>query len=217
MSLDHHRVLTSPTFTAPAWPGYFDSVIQLGAEPVADYTRGATLIWLCTAVKDWRQVLQDIQSTGSAGVVVMAMAPTPQEAREAFALGARAYIHALAGAPLLDQVTTAVQAGGYWLPETMMLQMIGTFDGLLSGTPDSHTDIATDELDRLTPREREVCQEVKSGNANKVIARNLGITERTVKEHLSRVFSKLGIRDRVQLMLYMNGKLELAESVTGGD
>lgn len=213
MSLDHHRVLTSPTFTAPAWPEYFGSIIQLGEKPVPDYAQGATMLWLCTAVKDWRRVLQDIRDSASAGVVVMAMTPSPEEAREAFALGARAYIHALAGAPLLDQVTTAVQAGGYWMPEAMMLQMIGTFDSLIKPSPGAS---APDELERLTPREREVCQEVKSGNANKVIARNLGITERTVKEHLSRVFSKLGIRDRVQLMLYMNGKLELAEGVTEG-
>ncbi|MFQ5556949.1 MAG: response regulator [Acidimicrobiales bacterium] len=54
----------------------------------------------------------------------------------------------------------------------------------------------------LTERENEVLALVAEGLANKVIARRLGISERTVKAHLTRVFSELGVTDRTQAALW---------------
>jgi DNA-binding NarL/FixJ family response regulator len=56
--------------------------------------------------------------------------------------------------------------------------------------------------DSLTPREREVLECVAEGLPNKLIARRLGIAERTVKAHLTRVFSVLGVTDRTQAALW---------------
>jgi DNA-binding NarL/FixJ family response regulator len=62
---------------------------------------------------------------------------------------------------------------------------------------------ATDRAaDALTPREREVLECVAEGLPNKLIARRLGIAERTVKAHLTRVFSVLGVTDRTQAALW---------------
>lgn len=54
----------------------------------------------------------------------------------------------------------------------------------------------------LTPREHEVLQLVAQGLANKQIARRLGISERTVKAHLTAVFQQLGVSDRTQAALW---------------
>ena len=54
----------------------------------------------------------------------------------------------------------------------------------------------------LTPREREVLGLVGQGMANKQIARRLEITERTVKAHLTSVFQRIGVTDRVQAALW---------------
>ena len=54
----------------------------------------------------------------------------------------------------------------------------------------------------LTPREREVLSLVAAGLANKQIARRLGITDRTVKAHLTSVFARLGVEDRTQAALW---------------
>jgi DNA-binding NarL/FixJ family response regulator len=54
----------------------------------------------------------------------------------------------------------------------------------------------------LTPRELEVLALVRAGLANKQIARRLGISERTVKAHLTSVFSSLGVLDRTQAALW---------------
>jgi DNA-binding NarL/FixJ family response regulator len=54
----------------------------------------------------------------------------------------------------------------------------------------------------LSAREEEVLRLVATGLANKQIARRLGITERTVKAHLTSVFAQLGVTDRTQAALW---------------
>ena len=58
------------------------------------------------------------------------------------------------------------------------------------------------QLVDLTPRERQILQLVGQGLANKQIARRLDITERTVKSHMTRVFQRIGVTDRVQAALW---------------
>lgn len=59
---------------------------------------------------------------------------------------------------------------------------------------------AAARIARLTPRERQVMVQVCSGNANKVIAIELGISERTVELHRGRVMKKLGVRTVPELI-----------------
>ena len=54
----------------------------------------------------------------------------------------------------------------------------------------------------LTPRERDVLSLVIDGYANKQIARRLGITEKTVKGHLTNLFQRIGVSDRTQAALW---------------
>ena len=60
----------------------------------------------------------------------------------------------------------------------------------------------------LTDREREVVLLVRAGLANKQIARRLGISDRTVKAHLTRVFQRIGVTDRTQAALWAAKHLE---------
>jgi DNA-binding NarL/FixJ family response regulator len=60
---------------------------------------------------------------------------------------------------------------------------------------------------QLTPREAEVLGLVKAGLANKQIARRLGISERTVKAHLTSVFQRIGVADRTQAALWAERNL----------
>jgi len=55
---------------------------------------------------------------------------------------------------------------------------------------------------QLTPREAEVLGLVRTGLANKQIARRLGISERTVKAHLTSTFQRIGVADRTQAALW---------------
>ena len=66
----------------------------------------------------------------------------------------------------------------------------------------------TSDSDNLTDREREVLLLVRDGLANKQIARKLGISERTVKAHLTNVFQRLGVTDRTQAALWASKHLD---------
>ena len=57
-------------------------------------------------------------------------------------------------------------------------------------------------LDELSPREREVLAMVAQGLPNKLIARRLEISEKTVKAHLTSVFRRIGVTDRTQAALW---------------
>jgi NarL family two-component system response regulator LiaR len=61
---------------------------------------------------------------------------------------------------------------------------------------------AGEERDELTPREHDVLRLIGRGYANKRIALELGIAEKTVKTHVSHVLSKLGVSDRTQAALF---------------
>jgi DNA-binding NarL/FixJ family response regulator len=58
--------------------------------------------------------------------------------------------------------------------------------------------VGEEPLDRLTPRERDVLELIGRGFPNKLIARELGVSEKTVKTHVGHVFAKLGVTDRTQ-------------------
>ena len=60
--------------------------------------------------------------------------------------------------------------------------------------------------EKVSNREAQVVDAAALGASNKVIARQLGISERTVKAHLSAVFEKLDVNDRLKLALLVNGK-----------
>lgn len=63
------------------------------------------------------------------------------------------------------------------------------------------------QADELTPRELEVLRLVGEALANKQIARRLGISERTVKAHLTSVFQRIGVTDRVEAALWVQRNL----------
>jgi DNA-binding NarL/FixJ family response regulator len=75
---------------------------------------------------------------------------------------------------------------------TMLVEQLAAEDG----------DGAADRQEHLTPREREVLALLARGRANKVIARDLGVSERTVKTHVSNILGKLNLTDRTQAAVY---------------
>lgn len=62
-------------------------------------------------------------------------------------------------------------------------------------------DNSQDPFAILTPREQATVQAVCQGLSNKAVAEQLHISERTVKQHLTSSFAKLGVKDRMQLVL----------------
>ncbi len=132
-------------------------------------------------------------------VVVLSNLPSEAEGLEVFAAGASGYCNALAIPELLRQVAAVVAQGGLWVGQDLVKRLFG-------GMSDHATPAVTAQtLAELSAREAQVAQAVARGATNKEIARALNITERTVKAHLSAIFEKLNVRDRLQLSLVVNG------------
>ena len=79
---------------------------------------------------------------------------------------------------------------------TMLVEQLAAEDGANGAQGEQATG------PRLTPRELEVLAELARGRANKAIAFELGVSERTVKTHVSNILGKLGFTDRTQAAVY---------------
>jgi len=150
------------------------------------------------------------KAVGTSPVIVLSNYPDNEEALAMFSAGVRGYCNAHATSANLRQVANAVQAGGLWIGESLMKRLLASTQAAMSRIPvaasviDENAGASEDRLSVLTKRELEVARTVAGGSSNKEIARQLGITERTVKAHVGAVFQKLKVRDRLHLALIVN-------------
>jgi len=191
--MTRHLFICSRPRLLPRWQQAFADA-QVAADMGGHH---ADVVWWAPAAFDASTLGRVLaRAEGRAPVIVLVNEPTPAEAMQALSAGARGYCHAYATPQMLEQVATAVLNGGLWLGPELMSTVIGAASKqLLEETR------PPGRLDMLTPRERDVAVEVAQGATNKEVARRLNITERTVKAHLGAVFEKLGVRDRLQLVL----------------
>jgi DNA-binding NarL/FixJ family response regulator len=133
----------------------------------------ATRILVLTSFADDRTVLPAVRA-GAAGYLLKDVQP-PELA------GAIRTVHA--GEALLAPAVA-----------TMLVEQLAAEDGAAGARTTAH--------DHLTPRELEVLAELARGRANKAIAFDLGVSERTVKTHVSNILGKLGFSDRTQAAVY---------------
>lgn len=112
-----------------------------------------------------------------------------------------------------DRIVQALDAGaiGYLLkdaePDEIHAAIRAASRGEAPLAPKAAAALLADRTTRppaveLTPREREVLALVVAGHSNKQIARRLGISEKTVKGHLTNLFQRIGVQDRTQAALW---------------
>jgi DNA-binding NarL/FixJ family response regulator len=117
---------------------------------------------------------------------------------EALQAGASGFLLKDVQAELLVAGIRAVQAGESLLAPTVTRRMIESFlQRPRAGDPEAHR-----ALETLTQRERETLALLARGLTNAEIATELFVSETTVKTHVGRVLTKLGLRDRVQAVIY---------------
>ena len=134
-------------------------------------------------------------------LIVLADEPAEDEAMAALSAGASGYCNSHAAPQVLRQVATVVENGGVWIGQSLMQRFLAASARLL---PEPAVEKNAWRVS-LTPREQEVATELAKGASNKEIARQLDITERTVKAHVGATLEKLGARDRLQLSLIISG------------
>ena len=131
---------------------------------------------------------------------------------EALRAGASGFLLKHAPADELIAAVRTVAGGNALLAPAVTGRVISTF--ARRGTPAPEL---VRRLDRLSDREREVLVLAARGRSNAEIAEDLVVGEATVKTHLSSVFAKLGLRDRVAAVVfaYESGLVEPGEGMAG--
>jgi DNA-binding NarL/FixJ family response regulator len=129
-------------------------------------------------------------------VVVLTTFDTDEEAFAALQAGASGFLLKNAPPEELLAAIRAVASGDAVVAPRVTRRLLDRFAGQL--TPPKPDDV---RLEQLTERERQVLLLVAQGLSNAEIADSLVVAETTVKTHVGRVLTKLGLRDRVQLVV----------------
>jgi DNA-binding NarL/FixJ family response regulator len=130
-------------------------------------------------------------------IVLISVAPDSAGAVEGLRAGARGIVCKGATAEQLMTAIHVVHEGVVWAPQAVLERALDSASGRQGAALDS----------RLTRRELEIARDAATGLTNKEIAGRLSISEATVKAHLSSIFRKLKVRDRMQLVfLYLDPK-----------
>jgi DNA-binding NarL/FixJ family response regulator len=129
---------------------------------------------------------------------------TPSDTLTALMNGARGIIKKDAPSELLFKSIRAVMNGQYWIGREAVSDLVAA---LRESRPQERAERPQRPF-KLTRRELEIIQAIVNGQSNKEIGAGLGVAETTVKHHLTRIFDKLGVSTRLELVLFaMNNGL----------
>ncbi len=139
-------------------------------------------------------VISRLRSRGaSTRILVLTSFTAQQQVIPAIQAGADGYLLKDADPSELEQAIRAVHRGDPLLAPEAAAAVMAAVSGRTPDLP---------ELDRLTPREREVLAGLGRGLSNRSLAEELFISEKTIKTHVSSILMKLGLTDRVQAALF---------------
>jgi two-component system nitrate/nitrite response regulator NarL len=145
------------------------------------------------------QVLRQISAERlTCRIIMLGTSIRENDTLTAIQLGARGVVSKDTSAKLLVDSIRWVMANRYWIGRDRVTDLVRALQ-----TAEGSQEDASD-LNRfgLTERERQVIATILSGYTNKEIAKEFSISEETVKRHLSNVFDKLGVSNRLELALF---------------
>jgi two-component system, NarL family, nitrate/nitrite response regulator NarL len=134
----------------------------------------------------------------SVRTLILATTVEPLQIVEALVRGASGIVCKDSTSQLLYKSLHAVMAGEYWIGRRNVSDLIRE----LKKHPPTPPQDVREKHWNLTIRESQIIGEISSGRANKEIAQTLGISEQTVKHHLTSIFDKLGVFNRLELALF---------------
>lgn len=188
--------VSSKGFINSAWTEFSNqSFVTENPSDLSKLEQGDTL-WVLTLQDTWLDMVLDAVKK-KCHVVVMSTLPNAREMETAINYGAAGYCPATSDKDTLHAIKMAVTNDSIWIPAKFLRQLTGSVTELMKGE-DRNSDCAGLGL---SDREADVVQLILKGYSNAEIAAALFVAERTVKEHLTNIFKKLNVKDRLQLAL----------------
>lgn len=134
-------------------------------------------------------------------LLILANEPKFSEGKALLALGVKGYANShMQAVHFMDAIET-IKDGKIWLYPEFIQQMISELTSSYAAPAPKFT-----KLEELSAREYEVAGLMYKGMSNQEISEATGITLRTVKAHTASIYAKLGVKDRVGLVLFMQQK-----------
>ncbi len=136
--------------------------------------------------------------------ILLTAAVEKRQIVEALQIGARGVVLKEAATQLLFKSIRSVMAGQYWVGRDAVSDLVKYLRDLMPSSGESKVK----KNFGLTPREMEVVEAIVAGYTNKEIAEKFTISEQTVKHHLTNIFDKLGVFNRLELAVFaINNRL----------
>ena len=177
-----------------------------GAEAVravAEYLPDVILMDLNMPVLDGVAATRQIMAEHP-GVAILVLTTFADDASilGALAAGARGYLTKEAGRADIARAITAAAAGQSVLDPAVQARLVAAATGTPTASTRQPAPVDRESPDGLTSREVEVLRRIAAGRSNREVARELFISEATVKSHVNNLFAKTGVRDRAQAVRY---------------
>lgn len=102
---------------------------------------------------------------------------------------------------ILIKAIQKVHGGEVWIERSMIANLL---TGQINAQRRVTQDPQAESIAQLSPRERQVIKQIGQGLKNSQIAKQLSISETTVRHHLTSIYNKLGVSDRLELLVYAN-------------
>lgn len=147
-------------------------------------------------LNDNKTALSSIKMLTSARILLIGPPQTINEQIAVIKQGARGYFDSSTPIEKLYDALYSVLHGEVWVKRDVISELIEDLTKKADVSAEQRT-----LLTQLTPKEIDVSEQVSHGATNKMIAKQMDITERTVKAHLTAIFQKLDVPDRLSLAI----------------
>ena len=138
-----------------------------------------------------------MNGTATVKILLLTSTITTQQIIEALQIGARGIVLKDALAGHLQTAIKTVSNGDYWIGGKRVVNLVSALRDLTQQAV-----VPQRKTYGLTPRELEVVGSIVEGCSNRDIAKQFGLSEETVKRHLSNIFDKTGVSTRLELALF---------------
>ena len=135
--------------------------------------------------------------TPTVKILLLTSTITTQQIIEALQIGARGIVLKDALVGHLQTAIRTVISGDYWIEGKRVVNLVSALHSLMQEAA-----VPQHKTFGLTPRELEVVGTIVEGCSNRDIAKQFGLSEETVKRHLSNIFDKTGVSTRLELALF---------------